>query len=106
MSKYPGAMRQAPIDRNDREHESNAVYIPWKYTGIKSEAAHTALDYLDDTAWLFSYKGRLVITDESLELTDAGDGTTGNPFGGPRFEADTMGQIEGFLEWVAEDLED
>lgn len=106
MSRYPRALRQAPIDRNDREHEHEASFIPWEFSGINSEAAWAAIDYLDDTAWLFRYKGRLVVTDETLELTEAGDGTPVNPIGFPRYTADSMREIEEWLEAVAEDIEE
>jgi hypothetical protein len=79
---------------------ATALYFPFEL----SHKAWKALNYLDDTAWLFEYQGRLVVTDESLELTTFGNGTQEAPFGGPRWVGDTFAELEAWLESVADDL--
>lgn len=69
-----------------------------------SEKAKTVIRYLDDTAFLFLYKGKYVVTDESLWLMEDGDGSSMRPYGSPRFESDTIKEVEGWLESVYNDL--
>ena len=97
-----------PIDMNDPFSSQFAEYIPWPDSF--SEKAKETLRYFDafsrySTAILFRYKGKLIITDESLWLTDYGTGEPGSPIGGPRAELDTMDQVEEWLEDVHSDLE-
>ena len=96
--------KERPVDRND--HASEGTAIEYSLPFYFSKKAWQAWDYLDDTAYIFAYKGRLVVTDESLELTDAGDGTRENPIGGPRFVADSWEEIETWLEAVADDMDE
>lgn len=105
MDRYPGALRDHPVDMNDRAAEKTARLIPWQYAGIKNPDALKALEYFESTAWLFRYKGRLVMTDESLYLTDAGDGRT-TPIGGPRYTANTRKEIETWLADVWQDIDE
>lgn len=95
---------QEPVDRNDPESAKTAIEygLPQGF----SQDAKEAWDYFDGAGFIFEYKGHLVITDESLELTEAGDGTPGNPYGFPRLIADSWEAIEAWLEGVKEDLEE
>lgn len=101
-------LNNTPIDKNDRQSEKTALYIPWEIAKnvMTNEAAFAAIRYFDGTAWLFKYKGRLVVTDESLWLTDAGDGTRENPLGGPRYIADSLAEVEEWLAQVWEDIKE
>ena len=97
-----------PIDMNDPVSVYTAEHIEWPATFSKN--ANESLRYFDafsefSTAYLFRYKGKLVITDESLYLTNHGTGEPGSPLGGPRAEFDTMAQVEAWLEDVHSDLE-
>ena len=92
-----------PIDKNDPFSASSAVFIEWPESF--SAKANETIRYFDDSAFLFRYKGQLIITDESLWLTDFGDGSIGSPIGGPRAVLDTMDQVEDWLEAVHSDLE-
>ena len=85
-----------PVDRNDPESEGEAVELAVP-TGF-SDKAKALMDYLDGTAFIFAYKGQLVLTDESMELTEAGDGTHEAPFGGPRMVCDSWEELEETLE--------
>lgn len=103
------AFDETPVDRNDPG--SAATAQPLCFPHELSDNAWRLLNYLDDTAWLFAYKGRLVVTDEALELTAAGDGAPGNPLGGPRWVGDSFEEMEAWLEaefeaWMQEDPED
>ena len=85
-----------PVDRNDPDSEGEAVEFAVP-TGF-SDKAKALMEYLDDTGFIFAYKGQLVLTDESLELTEAGDGSHEAPFGGPRMVCDSWEELERRLE--------
>ncbi len=91
-----------PIDRNDPEAAAMAIEysLPTSFSG----KAKACWQYFSGTAYLFEYKGRLVMTDESLELTAFGDGSHEAPFGAPREEFDTWEEVESWLEEVFDDL--
>lgn len=91
------------VDMNDRENEGTAVELTLP-TGL-SEKAQACWDYFDGTAFAFEYKGRLVVTDESLYLTAHGDGSHEAPFGFPRWEVDSWEELEQALEAIYDDLE-
>ena len=98
-----------PVDRNDPMSAQTAQALCFPHE--LSDNAWRMLNYLDDTAWLFAYKGKLVVTDESLDLTVAGDGTCENPFGSPRWVGDNFEEMEAWLEaefeaWMEDDPED
>ena len=68
--------------------------------------ARAAFKALDGDGCLFEHKGRLVMTDESGDLEEHGDGTHGNPWGGPRWVGDSFAELEDWLvqcaaEWIA-----
>ena len=73
-------------------------------TGFSGKAK-ACWQYFSGAAYLFEYKGRLVMTDESLELTEYGDGSHEAPFGAPRGEFDTWEEVEEWLEAVFDDLQ-
>lgn len=85
-----------PTDRNDPDGAAEAIELSVP-TGF-SDKAKALMDYLDGTAFIFAYKGQLVLTDESLELTEAGDGTHEAPYGGPRMVCDSWEELEKRLE--------
>ena len=87
-----------PVDKNDPEESKTAVFYDTP-EGFSRKAKAT-LDYLDDTAWIFAYKDKLVVTDESLYLTNHGNGTHEAPYGGPRAEFDSWEELEAWLEQV------
>ena len=92
-----------PVDMNDILGAFTAIEA--KYPETFSERARKVLDYLDDTAFLFFYKGKWILTDESLYLTQHGDGTADAPFGAPRWTGDTLEELEQWLESVADDYD-
>jgi len=74
--------------------------LPEGFSG-KAKACWT---YFSGAAYLFEYKGRLVMTDESLYLTEHGDGSHEAPYGAPRGEFETWEEVETFLEQVFDEL--
>jgi hypothetical protein len=88
-------MEERPVDRNDHEAAATAVALAFPHE--LSDNAWRMLNYLDGTAFLFAYKGQLVVTDESLDLTECGDGAE-SPVGGPRWVGDSFQQLEAWLE--------
>lgn len=93
-----------PVDMNDRGHEHTAVELSLP-TGL-SEKAHACWDYFDGTAFAYEYKGRLVVTDESLYLTEHGDGTREAPFGFTRWEVESWEELEKALEATYDELKE
>lgn len=95
--------RNTPIDMNDPTAAMTAVEI--RFPDSFSDRAKRVIDYLDGTMFLFSYKGRFVVTDESLYLTEHGDGSHEAPYGGPRYSCSTLDGIEKWLEAVADEYD-
>lgn len=89
-----------PVDRNDWLGALTAIEVP--FPDSFSKRAWKVLDYLDGTAFLFFYKGKYVLTDESLYLTEHGDGTADAPYGAPRWTGDTLKALERWLEELAD----
>ena len=91
-----------PIDRNDPENESSAIEygLPDGFSG----KAKACWKYFSGAAYLFEYKDRLVMTDESLYLTEHGDGSHEAPYGAPRGTFDSWEEVEAFLEEVFDEL--
>ena len=90
-----------PIDKNDPQSAASAIELALP-TGF-SEKAKACWKYFDDTAFLFEYKGKLVVTDESLWLTAYGNGTLESPLGFPRFTCDSWEELEKVLELTYDD---
>ena len=93
---------EKPIDRNDPKGAETAIELTLP-AGF-SDKAQTCWDYFDGTAFLYEYKGHLVVTDESLYLTAHGDGTAEAPLGSPRWECDSWEELETVLEQTYDDL--
>ena len=93
---------ERPVDRSDPENARTAVELTLP-TGL-SEKAQACLDYFDGTAFAFEYLGRLVVTDEALDLTEFGDGSHEAPFGAPRWVVDSWEELEQILEANYDDL--
>jgi hypothetical protein len=93
-----------PIDMNDRIGERTAaeLALPDNF----SDKAKACWEYYKGAAYIFEYKGRLVITDESLYLTDHGDGSHSAPFGGPRWVCDSWEDVKRNLEQNYDEVAD
>ncbi len=85
------------IDRNDPLGAATAVEL--KFPRTFSKKAWRVIHYFEGAMYLYSYKGKFVATDESLELTEYGDGSHEAPYGAPRFVCDTLNELEVILEW-------
>ena len=107
-SIIPTAEQLPAIDRNDPEMQDGALELEWPETF--SIRAKMVLKALDGTAFLYHYKGHFVVTDESMDLTEFGNGTREAPWGCPRCEAGSLEEVEEWLEDVANaydaDIED
>lgn len=84
-----------PVDANNPEHASTAVELTLP-TSFSAEA-WAVWNYLDGAAFIYDYDGRLVVTDEALDLTYCGDGSHENPIGGPRWIVDSWDELEEIL---------
>ncbi len=91
-----------PTDMNDHENERSAVELALP-TGF-SEKAKACWEYFRDAAAIFEYSNCLVVTDESLYLTEHGDGSHDASFGAPRWICDSWEELESILEEVYDDL--
>lgn len=87
---------ERPTDRYDPEAARTAIEhgLPTSF----SDKAKRFWKYLEGAAFIFSYKGQLVVTDESLELADGGDGTCENPTSLVRGRFDDWDALERWLE--------
>ena len=88
-----------PVDMNDHENERSAVELalPSEF----SDKAKACWEYFKGTAFIFEYKERLVVTDESL--TEHGDGRNA-PYGTPRWICDSWDELEQILEETCNEL--
>ena len=93
-----------PIDRNNPEQAATAIELTLP-TGLSAKA-WKCWDYFDGTAFAYEYQGRLVVTDEALELTEYGDGSREAPFGAPRWVCDSWEELEQILEETYDDLKE
>ena len=71
--------------------------------------SRAAFKALDGDGCLFEHNGRLVFTDESLQLEE-GDGSPEHPYGGPRWVGDSFAELEDWLlqcaiDWWGEGLD-
>ena len=96
--QFAATYGEAPIDKNDPENAMTAIFydLPANF----SDKAKAAWDYLDGAAFIFEYKDQLVMTDESLYLTEHGNGTHETPHGFPRDVFDSWEEMEKWLELV------
>ena len=92
-----------PIDMNDPIGAFTAIEI--RFPESFSKKAWRVIDYFEGAAFLYVYKGKFVVTDESLYLTMHGDGTNETPFGGPRAVCETIEAVERWLEQVADEYD-
>lgn len=92
-----------PIDRSNPDQSDTAIELTLP-TGL-SEKAQKCWDYFDGTAFAYEYVGRLVVTDEALDLAEFGDGSHEAPFGAPRWICDSWEELEKILEETYDDLE-
>lgn len=60
-------------------------------------------EYYSGSAYIFEYKGKLVVTDEGLDLTEGGDGFE-VPYCAPRWVCDSWKEVEAALEQSYDDL--
>ena len=88
------------IDRNDPQAAATAIELEFPKTFSKK--AWRTIRYFEGAMYLYSYKGKFVATDESLELTEYGDGSHERPYGAPRFVCDTLNELEVILEDLAD----
>ena len=93
---HPTFCGEYPIDRNDPHGADNAIEVALPTPFSKKAVA--CWDYLDGAAFLYLYKGKVVVTDESLYLTPHGDGTHNAPFGAPRWVGEGWEALETWLE--------
>lgn len=94
------------IDKQNLDGVYGATAVAMDWPEDLSGKAKEALEYLDDTAYLFHYLGKYIITDESLWLTAFGDGTMDSPYSFPRAEFSSLEEVGPWLESVADELED
>ena len=97
-------MALIPVDMNDRLGALTAIEVP--YPESFSEKAWKVIRYMDGAMFLFFYKGRYVATDESLYLTEHGDGSLEAPYGAPRWTGDSLEEFEHWLEELADVYDD
>ena len=88
------------IDRNDPQAAATAIELEFPKTFSKK--AWRVIRYFEGAMYLYAYKGKFVATDESLELTEYGDGLPETPYGAPRFVCDTLNELEETLEGLAD----
>ena len=88
------------IDRIDPQAAATAIELEFPKTFSKK--AWRVIRYMEGAMYLYSYKGKFVATDESLELTEYGDGSHERPYGAPRFACDTLNELEVILEDLAD----
>lgn len=93
-----------PIDRNNPEQAATAIELSLP-TGLSAKA-WKCWDYFNGTAFAYEYQGKLVVTDEALELTEYGDGSHEAPFGAPRWVCDSWEELEQILEETYDDLKE
>ena len=91
------------IDRNDPQAAKTAIEI--RFPGTFCDRAWKVIRYFDGAMFLYAYKGKFVVTDESLYLTDHGDGSREAPYGGPRWIGDSLDDLEQWLLCIADEYD-
>ena len=92
-----------PVDKNDPESALTAIELPFP-VDISSEA-QKVVHYFEGAAFLYFYKGKYVVTDESLNLTVHGDVSLGEPLGCPRWTGNSLEEMESWLEEIAKEFD-
>ena len=98
---YKDQSINVPIDMNDPGSAKTAVELEFPDTFCAF--AYDVIRYFEGSMFLFRYKGHYVVTDESLYLTEYGDGSPEAPFGAPRWTGDDLDELEVWLEGIAAD---
>ena len=90
-------------DRNDPKAAITAIEL--RFPPTFSERAWKVINYFDGTMFLYVYKGKFVVTDESLDLTEAGDGSAEAPFGAPHWIGESLEDLEKWLLQIADEYD-
>ena len=104
LEPYKDQSVNTPVDMNDPEHAETAVEFPFPENF--SQKAKQGIKYLEGAIALFYYNDKFVVTDESLCLTEHGDGSENSPVGCPRWTGESLLEMEKWLEAVADDQDD
>lgn len=91
------------IDRNDPAAAVTAIEL--RFPASFSDRAWRVIRYMEGAMFLYAYKGKFVATDESLELTEYGDGSPEKPFGAPRWTGGSLDELEHWLEQIADEYD-
>lgn len=91
------------VDRNDPVAAATAIEL--RFPNTFSDRAWKVIRYFEGTMFLYAYKGQFVVTDESLELTECGDGTSEAPYGGPRWFGNSLDDLEQWLLKIADEYD-
>ena len=104
IKPFPDQTVNPAIDRNDPQAQATAIELQFPETFSKK--AWRTIRYFEGAMYLYAYKGKFVATDESLDLTEYGDGSHERPYGAPRFVCDTLNELEQILEELADLYDD
>lgn len=91
------------IDRNDPEATVTAIELQFPISF--SVRAWKVINHFDGSMFLYAYKGKFIVTDEGLELTEYGDGTLESPYGAPRWTGNSLDELEQWLEQIADEYD-
>lgn len=91
------------IDRRDPAAAATAIELRFPHTF--SARAWKVIRHFEGAMFLYAYKGSFVVTDESLELTECGDGTMESPYGAPRWTGGTLDDLEQWLLKIADEYD-
>ena len=92
------------VDLNDPDAAITAVEL--RFPDTFSARARRVIRYMEGAMFLYSYKGKFVVTDESLCLSIYGNGTREAPFAGPRWVGGSLERLEQWLESIADDYDE
>ena len=102
ISPYERQIHPA-IDRNDTEAAITAIEL--RFPATFSERAWKVITYFRGAMYLYSYKGKFVVTDESLELIEYRGGSPDAPYGCPRWVGDNLSDLEQWLLCIADEYD-
>ena len=100
---YADQTVNVPVDMNDPEAAKTAVELEFPDTFCAR--AYDVVRYFEGTMYLYRYKDHFVVTDESLYLTEHGDGSYAALIGAPRWTGDDLDELEEWLEGIAADYD-